>query len=151
MLIPDKKNVLWRTELCLTFVHAETCYAHAVNAKHECLESRSDALQVAGGVDNSRLHARSMYNFEEWVDIIKKDLPHLEDLDGFRVNELNCCLVRSKQEEVMMFECFFPCLFEVTFIETIAWRDVVRFETRRLIWTVSKAFRKRIIFLPLGS
>jgi hypothetical protein len=60
------------------FVDAE--YGHRVYAEHERFHSWVDISDVANGFDYASLYGRSVYNSEQRIDIVQKQLPKTEDL-----------------------------------------------------------------------
>ena len=57
-----------------------------------------------------------MRDFEQWVDVVQVDLPELEDLGMFRMQgrEIDICLARAKEEEVVVLMEMIPRLFDRT-------------------------------------
>lgn len=81
--------------------HGDTIYA-----EDKGFQRRTDAFEIADGIDDACLQGRHVGNLEQWVDVLEVNLPEPEDVDLLWVQGgyTDFCLCCSKQEVVVIVE-----------------------------------------------
>lgn len=64
-----------------TLLVGEAQNGDTIYAEDKCFEGRTDAFQIADGIDDAYLQGRGVGNLEQWVDVLEVNLPESEDVD----------------------------------------------------------------------
>lgn len=74
-------------------------HSYCIYRKHHCFKRFGNVSQVCRRFENLQLYSRSMEYLDQRIDIIKKCLPKLKDVDRLRVEICQECILMARAKE----------------------------------------------------